>query len=449
MTETPIEWLFARQRFGVKPGLERVRALMSDLGDPQTSFRTVLVGGTNGKGTTASAIAACLQEHAHRMRPAAPASTGGQGYELEAMRPGAVGLFTSPHLEHVAERFVIDGAPVDEAELCAALLSVMPHAERREATFFEIATVVAARLFAAAGVQTAVFEVGLGGRWDATNVLEPDLSVITGVGLDHTDILGTELSGIALDKAGILRPGVPAITGATGVAGETIAAEAERVGAPLWRLGVEIGVCGRSLGWDGRELWIETPVASVHATTSLLGEHQERNLAVAAAAALRAGVGVAEIEAALPRVRWPGRLERFELAGRWVVLDGAHNPEAAAALVSAMHVLGATPYTLVVGVGADKDVAAICRTLAEAASVVVATRAAHSPRASRPATLAELIAPINEVYGVREDAQDALDLALERTPADGTVLIAGSLYLVGELRSSLMGREREGFARWQ
>lgn len=426
---TALDWLFARQQFGVRPGLERVRALLADVGDPSQHFRVVLVGGTNGKGSTSAALASCLSS--------------------DPARTGPTGLFTSPHLERLSERFVIDGAPVDEAALDAALRQVMPFAERREATFFEVVTVVATVLFAAADVSVAVFEVGLGGRWDATNVLEPEHSVITGVSYDHMDVLGSELTGIARDKAGILRPGVPASTGATGVAGETIAAEAERVGAPLARVGHEIRVHGRGLGWQGRELDIDTPHGRVRATTQLLGAHQDRNLALAAAVALRWGVPEDHVAEGIAAVRWPGRLERFEVNGRHVVLDGAHNPEAAEALVDAMQALGAAPYTLVLGVGRDKDVESVVRALTSQARVAVVARATRSPRASAPEDLAERVAATGAEATIRPVPREALDWAVQQTPVGGTVLVAGSLYLVGEVRSLLARREPEPYPRLQ
>jgi len=162
-----LAWLFARQRFGVHPGLERVRELLGRLGDPQLAFRTVLVGGTNGKGSVSASLAGMF-------------------------RAGGVraGLFTSPHLTRFSERFVVDGRELDGATVEAALARVRPHAEAVQASFFEIVTATGCLLFAEAGVNWAVMEVGLGGRLDATNALQPHLSVVTNVGLDHTAILG-------------------------------------------------------------------------------------------------------------------------------------------------------------------------------------------------------------------------------------------------------------------
>ena len=419
-----VPWWFGRQRSGVHPGLERVRAVLGGMGDPQRAFRVVLVGGTNGKGTTAAALAACLRGPR-----------------------GPVGLFTSPHLERVGERFALDGLEAGRGELESVLAELRPVAERHGATFFEIATAAAALLFARAGATTAVFEVGLGGRWDATNALDPVLSIVTGVALDHVDLLGHDVAGIARDKAGILRPRVPALTGAQGVAGEVVAARAAELAAPLWRVGREILVEGRDLGWSGQDLRIRTPLGGVRARTRLVGEHQRRNLALSVAAALRLAVDPSRIVAALPEVRWPGRLERFERDGRAVVLDGAHNPDAAVALAAATAGLGATPYTLVVGIGADKDIDGILEHLTRHAADVIATRARHSPRAANPEDLASRAGRTGTV--VADAPASALHEALARTPPGGTVLVAGSLYLVGEMRTILTGATPERWERLQ
>lgn len=227
-----LAWLFARQRFGVHPGLTRVRSLLGRLGEPQNAFESILVGGTNGKGSTAASLAAMLT------------ASGEQS-----------GLFTSPHLTRFSERFTVGGRELPQQTVLAALRRVRPAAEAVEASFFEIVTALGCLLFAEAGVRRAVMEVGLGGRLDATNALEPALSVITNVDLDHTDILGATPEAIAREKAGILRHGRPAVTAVD----HRLLPLLEVHGADLWVTGREIEVRALPLAWEGWALGVRVP----------------------------------------------------------------------------------------------------------------------------------------------------------------------------------------------
>ncbi|ADI14584.1 bifunctional folylpolyglutamate synthase/dihydrofolate synthase [Truepera radiovictrix] len=421
-----LDWLFARQRFGVQLGLERMRALLAALDHPEGAFESLLVGGTNGKGSVTSTLASIL--HA-------------------AGRP--VGRFTSPHLTHFRERFTLAGEPVGEAPLLRALKDVRPHAERLGATFFEITTAVALLLFARAGVTVAVMEVGLGGRLDATNALSPRLSVITGVALDHTEVLGGTVAEIAIEKAGILRPGRLALTGAAGEALAVIAREAARLGAPLWRLGHEISVTARDEGWRGSSLTVGTPAGALAVRTPLIGAHQVPNTALAVAAARALEVPDAAIVRGVAGVRWPGRLEPVPYRGRTVLLDGAHNPAAAAALAATLERLGVAPALLVFGTSADKDAREMVRALAGSVRATIATRARLSPRSSPPETLAALWRDAARPAQVAPTPEAALALALESSQPGETVVVAGSLYLVGEVRPLLVGEAGEGWERLQ
>nr|WP_235610431.1 folylpolyglutamate synthase/dihydrofolate synthase family protein [Deinococcus aerius] len=411
-----LDWLFARQRFGVHPGLSRVRALLARLGDPQTAFRAVLVGGTNGKGSTAATLAAMLEAGGER-----------------------TGLFTSPHLTRFSERFVVGGRELGGEEVLAALRRVRPHAEAVEASFFEIVTTLGGLLFAEQGVGAAVLEVGLGGRLDATNALDPVLSVITNIGLDHTELLGGTREAIAGEKAGILRAGRPAVTG---VAADLLPILETR-GADLWALGREVRVEAAPLGWDGWDVRVRVPGADLTLRTPLLGAHGAGNAALAAAAAHRLGVGEEAIRAGAARVRWPGRLEVLPWRGGRVLLDGAHNPDGARALADALRGLGVTRLPVVFGAAADKDAAGVAGALRAVASEVILTRAALSPRAADPASLA----PHFGGLPVRMAGSPAA--ALDLLPAGGLSVVCGSLYLIGEVRPLLRGEAAEGRERWQ
>lgn len=413
-----LEWLFARQRFGVHPGLSRVAALLARLGSPQRTFRSVLVGGTNGKGSTAATLAAMLY-------------AGG----------GRPGLFTSPHLTRFTERFVVAGQEVPEGVLGAALARVRPEAEAVEASFFEIVTALGALVFAEAHVDVAVMEVGLGGRLDATNVLDPVLSVLTNVGLDHTEVLGGTLEAIAGEKAGILRAGRPAVTGV-----EAALLPVLRVhSADLWALGQDIKLDVNSRGWEGSDVTVRTPAGRLTVQTPLLGSHGAVNAALAAVAAQRLGVADAAIQAGAQAVVWPGRLEMLVWRGRRLVLDGAHNPDGARALSATLRGLGAEQLPVVFGGAGDKDLLGVAEALRPLASHVILTRARLSPRAAAPEALAALFPGVPVT--VTDGPAEALE-ALGTLPG-GLALVCGSLYLLGEVRPLLLGEVSESRERWQ
>ena len=429
--DAQLTWLFARQRFGVKPGLERVRALLNRLGDPQGAFDVVLVGGTNGKGSCSSTLASILTLSGRR-----------------------TGLFTSPHLTRFGERFLVDGVEPLEGDLLESLAAVRPHAEALAATFFEIVTALACLLFARAEVDIAVIEVGLGGRFDATNALSPRLSIITNVALDHTDILGDTVAKIAADKAGIMRPETPTLTGAEdnalGDALTVLKDAAGTLGAPLWALGrdttYDLKADARDQGWSGLSIEVGSPLGRVQVTTPLLGLHQAPNVALAVVAAQVLGVSGAVLAAGAAQTRWPGRLEPIRARGRTFLLDGAHNPQAAQALAHALQALGVAPAKLVFGVSADKEVVEIVRVLEPSISEVIVTRARLSPRSASPEKLA---AYWSVPTVVADTPRAALNTAHARTRSGEVVVVAGSLYLVGEIRPLLTGETAEAFERLQ
>lgn len=440
-----LTWLFALQRFGINAGLESMRALASALGSPQRSFKSVLVGGTNGKGSVASLLAGALAAAGHR-----------------------TGLYISPHLQQVGERLVVNGVPASEEELERVLGEVRPHAEALGASFFEVITAAALLRFKQLRVDWAVLEVGLGGRFDATNVVEPELSVITSVALDHTSVLGNTVEEIAREKAGILRPGVPVVTGATGRALQVLSAAALDLDAPLLRLGHDFTFSSGHLSWEGVSLTLHCSTllwAPLDLSAPLVGQHQLANMAVAAVAALKLEVAAQELQWAFAQTHWPGRLERFSYRGRQVILDGAHNPEAALALASALRELEGEVSVLIVGMSREKDSATILEALAPLAQRVIVTAASHSPRAfptdelERKARVA--VAASGRAVPRSHGGDGELRLSTEATPtaalaaavarsAPGqTVVVAGSLFLVGEVRNILQGKAAEAFERWQ
>jgi dihydrofolate synthase / folylpolyglutamate synthase len=428
-------WVERLQRFGMRPGLARTRALLAAVGDPQRRLEVALVAGTNGKGSTTALLDAMLRAVPGPRSP--------------------VGRFVSPHLQSFDERFHVEGRPLPADDLAAALRELRPPAERLEATFFEVLVALALSSFAAAGVGRAVLEVGMGGRFDATNATEPTLSVVTQVALDHEAVLGHDVATIAAEKAGILRSGVPVVSSAEGAAWAVLRATAGRLGAPL--IGVdEAGVRLIDRGWDGVEV-VVGPASAAHVVrTRLLGAHQARNLATAVLAARAWGVPWDAVVRGAETARWPGRLEAIEAGGvRWL-LDGAHNPAGADALVAALARLGAVPGAAVVGVTLDRLDGLLLPALARLAPRLVATGASQSPRAAPATAVAERLGGAGTERVVAAGTPiEALDLAgrwareAAGAVASPTVVVAGSLYLVGEARALLLGDEVERFERWQ
>ncbi len=400
--DRPHAYLDSLRPLAMRFGLERMERAVAALGRPDRDLRVLHVAGTNGKGSTCAMAAEALRLAGHR-----------------------VGLYTSPHRVSFAERIQVDGRPIAD-DLLAERIDEVRRAcpwhdrgdESERLTYFEFATLLALVHFARERVGAAVLEVGLGGRFDATNVVVPRVAAVSRIGLDHVQLLGDTLAAIAREKAGIFKPGVPAVVAAA-QAPEAMAAlreEAVRRGSPL-------SVAPAS--WDG-------PVA-------LRGPHQRGNAALAAAALRRldaGGVPVPEeaIAAGIAGARWPGRLE--EVAG--VLLDGAHNPDGAAALAAALPILHpGRPVELVFGVLADKDHRGMLEALAPAVRRFHLV-APPSPRARPPATYRALA---DSLRGADEHAGCAEAIACARAAAgrDGVVCVAGSLYLVGQARRLLGG----------
>ncbi len=394
-SEEALAWLYSTQRLGVKLGLENMRRLLAAARLPDPRQRFIHVAGTNGKGST------CAFLHAL----------------LEAAQDGGTGLFTSPHLARFNERIRDGQREIADAELAELLGDLRDLAAGLEPhpTFFELALALGLRWFQTRELAWAVMETGLGGRLDATNVLTPEVSVITRVGLDHMEMLGDTLEEIAGEKAGIIKPGVPVVTGPQQPEVMTVLRRVARErAAPL----VEV-----------TEPWTQSPLG-------LAGAHQCWNAALAVAAARAAGVlpGEARLAEALARVRWPGRFERLEPG---LVLDGAHNEDGAAALAETwQETFGGQKATLVFGAVREKAVDALLRRLAPLAARWHLT-AFQSPRALPAEELREKlheISPDAEVV-CHASVGGALTLALA---GEEPALVCGSLFLVGEARAWLL-----------
>ena len=448
--QASLDFLYGRlnfERTGMPRGgsgelrLGRMRRLLRKLGDPQEALRIVHVAGTKGKGSTAAMLAAALSASGVR-----------------------TGLFCSPHLHRLEERFTLDGRAAGEADLVALTDAVRPAVaeldacdrgaswSRRGPTFFEVTAAMGLLHFARNHAGAVVLEVGLGGRLDSTNVVRPALSVLTTISLDHTRQLGTTLGAIAAEKAGILKRGRPAVSGVLGTEARSVIHRIARLRrSPLREIGADFGytyrppeppLSGPSAGTVAVRTWrtdwgpVELP---------LLGAHQAHNAAVALAAldALAEGglvVSPAAVARGFAALSWPARVE---VVGRapWLVIDGAHNVASAEALAATLETcFPPTPRTLVFGTTREKDLRGQLRALLPLFDACVATRYVENPRAVPPEDVAAAIAELDgPPTRLAPDPAEALREARRLTASDGLICVTGSLFLAAEARALALG----------
>ena len=424
--------LARRERFGVRLGLENMRAACAALGSPERAAAVLHVGGTNGKGTTAEALAALAAAHG-----------------LTA------GLYTSPHLVDFRERVRVAGRPVEAAAVTAAWDRIAPEVEGRGMTYFEATTLIAFLAFEAAAVDVAVVEVGLGGRLDATRVVDPELSVVTNVALDHERHLGSTPAAIAREKAGIFAPGRPALVGDPGPPDVRAAFQdvATEVGAPLKFMTDHVKLDVKSIGLAGTRFdWTAPGLHRPDLEIPLAGAHFAADAALALAAwdsfAAARGIEVDEpaVREALTRLAPPGRMEWLDAGGAPVLLDVAHNPAAAARLAETLAALGGGPSALVVGILADKAWEAMLDALAPAASRAWLCGLASAP-ADRRLDEADAAGGLAARPRVEWAGSVAGGLAAARAEVAagraGRIVVTGSFYTVGEALLAL-GAARPG-----
>ncbi len=420
---TAIRWLFGLQKYGIKFGLSSTLNLLARLGLDHTRGEYLHIAGTNGKGSVAAMLSAILTA---------------AGY------PAA--LFTSPHLVRLNERFRLQEKDIGDARLLALINRVHEAVEEAEPpTFFEFVTAMALLYFLEEGARPIILETGMGGRLDATNIVSPLVTVITNIAMDHEEFLGGTLKEVAAEKAGIIKPGAPLITGARQRRVlEIFRRRCQECQVPMYVADRHFRVRGRPPGrftyygleWELHDL-----------SVNLSGRHQYNNAALALAALeVLASRGYEIPEQAVRRgllsVRWPGRLERAAQDPR-ILLDGAHNPAAAGILARTLKNLKKSgQIILVVGVMADKDMAGILGKLVPLAHTVICTRPRYF-RAARPEDLAAQAA----AFGVATETAEGIPAAMQRArelagPGDH-IVITGSLYTVGEAKAFLEGVEGE------
>jgi dihydrofolate synthase/folylpolyglutamate synthase len=425
--------------------LAHMRILCQALGNPQRKFPSMLIAGTNGKGSTAATLASILLASGHR-----------------------VGLYTSPHLLRINERICWNGKPIADEAFAAAYERVtiaatelvancaLPHLP----SFFETMTAMAFEFFAGSGTEIAILEVGMGGRLDATNVVEPILSVITDIDIDHQKFLGNTIAEIAAEKAGILRAGVGAVTlpqhpEANQVLGErmiSLGARAVSAARNMASVSPESASLVHNSSTDTR-FRLSVLGSEVEIVSPLVGRHQLRNLALAITAAEELAaqgfhVTAKSIACGTRQTCWPGRFQRFAATPHRpeIILDVAHNPAGAWALRAALteHALteqpGERPLVLLFGAMADKAVDQIAQILWPLMSHVVLTRTAHNPRAAATVDLAALAQSLGVEHSISASVEDGVNLAIARARQLGpkaAVVIAGSIYVAGEAMRTL------------
>jgi len=416
-----LDELFPDVPHGIQWGLERMEAFLRDTGDPHIGIPCVHVGGTNGKGSVASTVVSVLNSAGHR-----------------------AGLYTSPHLCSFRERFQIRGNPVGDDEIRHLARELDPEIRRHSLTFFEAATGLAFHLFHRMEVEVSVIEVGLGGRLDATNVVAPFLTAITNVDLDHCDYLGSILNEIALEKAGIIKSGVPLLTAEPDDRIRSVlSATCDSLGAPFIDVGSDATEMSVDVLEDHTAFDVSTEAwGRLRLQTPLLGEHQAVNATLAVALLERMPPrlrpDLAALVDGLSRVHWPGRTQVEHVEGRTWVFDIAHNTAGARALASVLGRLELQrPIVLLTAVLGDKDWREMLPPLFARADHAIFTQAPSAPLARRWDPHQAVRETGSKLAEIRTDFDDALDRARELA-GSGTIVVTGSAHTVGDALSTVL-----------
>ena len=421
-----VAYLTGHERLGIQFGLENIGRLVEALGHPEKSWRSILVAGTNGKGSTVAVVESILRAAGYRSA-----------------------RYTSPHLVRLEERMMANGELIAPAELADVVekvrrVTVQLRQERKlltEPTFFELTTACALEFFRLKAVEIAVLEVGMGGRWDATNIVPADVTAVTNIGCDHERFLGTSLATIAAEKAATIKPGRPVVTT---VADEeslaVIRSEAARQGSPLFEVQGEVRSRTKEVE-EGQWVRLETPRAVYpEVFLPLAGAHQVENLALAVRLAeLTSQLGFEitkeAVTAGVAATVWEGRLERIE-GSPPLIIDAAHNPSAAAALGRYLEDHPHPNRVLVYGVMKDKRSSAMLDALLPQVQHLIVTRPPN-PRAQDPKTVASAAARRGFPCEAVESPAQALSSARRRAGNKGEVVVTGSIFLVGEMKRLL------------
>jgi dihydrofolate synthase/folylpolyglutamate synthase len=425
--EEALEWIHARLRLGIKPGLKRMEWMMAKLANPHCELKAVHIGGTNGKGSTVTFLRSILQAGGH-----------------------TVGTFTSPYIEQFNERISINGKPITDEEILQIANVIKPLADELDGTElggpteFEVITAMAFYYFAKVhSVDIVIFEVGLGGRFDSTNIILPILSIITNIGLDHVNILGHTYEEIAFEKAGIIKPGTPVFTGvkrpdALGV----IEKQAEKMEAPLFKIKKEFSIENHKSLPKGEQFTLKSYNRTLeNLEISMIGEHQTENASLAIMAGLYLNerslfkLNEQDIRTGLTKAYWPGRFEILS-ENPLVVVDGAHNDEGITALVHELNQrFGDRKIHIVFTALKDKSLEKMIGKLDEVADKITFVSFDY-PRAAAADTLFEISRSLNKF--ACEDWQSTIREELSDLEDSSILVVTGSLYFISEAKPFLL-----------
>ncbi|MBP2637158.1 MAG: fpgS [Firmicutes bacterium] len=424
--EQTLAYLENLSKFGINLGMARIERLLELMQHPERRFKTIHVTGTNGKGSTTAMLSAILTASGIKN-----------------------GMYTSPHLHDYPERMVVNGQQITREEFARSITYTNQFVEQmlqegfEQPTEFEVITAAAFYYFAAVGVEYAVIEVGLGGLLDSTNVIIPQVSIITNVTLEHTDRCGSTIADVARHKAGIIKDGVPVVTAAKGEPLDIIKKTAAEKGARVYVK--EEQFTSKFMGMDNgkQQIFVDAgELGQVESVLNLIGCHQLENSSVAIATALllkndERRITVEAIKSALAVVRWPGRFEMVP-GSPMIVIDGAHNPDGARVLRQNLdQVFAGREITFALGILRDKDVSGIIRELIRTTDTVVTVQ----PLSYRAATPEEIA---REIEAKHVEAAASIESGIERAKqlasTDGVVCVAGSLYLIGEARQVIFNK---------
>lgn len=418
--EESIDWLYSFEKFGIKLGLERIIHICKDLGDPQDNYRVIHVGGTNGKGSVCKFLESVLLKSEYK-----------------------VGVYTSPHLQRFSERFIVNNEEISDIEVVQLIETVKPIIDdmiknSNTPTFFEIVTAMAFQFFKNKNVDFALIEVGLGGRFDATNIVNPLVTIITNVSLEHQDRLGYKIEEIAFEKAGIIKQGVPVITSASGAALDVIKKIASEkhskitiVGNNSWKK------INESENWQ--EFLISGLIKDYKVTTFMFGKYQGENIAISLSAIeilQMNGIFIPDksIYEGLEKINHSGRMEIVSFEPL-ILLDGAHNIAGITRLRESIEEgLIVNKVILVIGILSDKKIKEILDIITPLADIVVVTKS-HNKRASDPSIIKDMIR--NKDVIIIDDIPKAIDYAKSIASRQDLICVTGSLFTVGEVRDHI------------